>query len=840
MTTTPLAAFTSFWAQYAAYREQGRGLACFDTNPALIKQFIAAGKGTAACQLITLSKWRPEQLLDPQALPVIEQDLAHPALLARLEMVVDRLIFPLWYARRSFCFFSRLPHDAYTPKLVSPAAVHDDFSGVIRFLLQEQLVALLASSLVRLNDADAAVPPPASQPGYTHLADPYPLDPDLDDDQRTAQAHLHGPIRVLAPAGSGKTKTLTNRIVHLLNQGIPGEQILALAFNKKAADEMNERLQQKGVTHVQVRTFHALGYQMLRERLGWRYDGDAVQEKMRQLLRQAVNDHVQLPAKRGGDPLEPFLEALRRAKTELLPLAGWVVNVEEIPVAFAPIFDGFLRRQNRHKLLTFDDMIYLAARLLLKDDDLRRRYQQQYSYLLVDEFQDLNQSQLLLLQMLSLPENNVFVVGDDDQMIYGWRGAEVRHIIDFTQRFPMAVDCVLKTNYRSSRTVVGHSRRLIEHNQLRVYKAIRPRPEAQPGLLFVRVGADLWEQAELTAAWIKEMPQKFGGWSDYAILYRYRAYQYPLALALDRQDVPHTAVDLRRLFWTPVGRDLFAYLNLIFEPDTAAAEQIARVLKRPNKYLTNQFVATITSWGQLEKMPLAAGMADWQLEKLEEFIDSLRRLQQQVRSGQLSATSLVYQVDLAFGLQTFYRGESRPSADLDEESDAILFETLFAVAANFPQAADFYAYAREAVARSTNWERPAPEAADGVVFSTIHQAKGKEWSNVVYFNVSQGGHSNDPLELEEERRVAYVAVTRARDNLLVTAVRGKTSPFFGELLLDPALRGQKTGQLEQRLAACRRELKRTNLDPVRRAALEEEVQQLEWERNIRQLTAAGK
>jgi len=164
MTTTLPAAFTSFWAQYAAYREQGRGLACYDISPALVKQFIAAGKGTAACQLITLSKWRPEQPLDPQALPLIEQDLAYPALLARLEMVVDRLIFPLWYARRSFCFFSRLPYDTYRQKMVSPTAVHDDFSGVIRFLLQEQLLALLASSLVMLNGAEAAVPPPTPPP----------------------------------------------------------------------------------------------------------------------------------------------------------------------------------------------------------------------------------------------------------------------------------------------------------------------------------------------------------------------------------------------------------------------------------------------------------------------------------------------------------------------------------------------------------------------------------------------------------------------------------------------------------------------------------------------------
>jgi DNA helicase-2/ATP-dependent DNA helicase PcrA len=512
-----------------------------------------------------------------------------------------------------------------------------------------------------------------------------------------------------------------------------------------------------------------------------------------------------------------------------------MVMVEEIPVAFAPIFENFLRLQNRHKLLTFDDMIYLAARIMLKDDELRGRYQRQYSYLLVDEFQDLNQSQLLMLQLLSLPENNVFVVGDDDQMIYGWRGAEVKHIIDFTNRFPMAVDCVLKTNYRSSSQVVVHSRRLIEHNKLRVYKAIRPRPGAQPGLLTARLATNLWEQAELTAAWIKEMKGANGDWRDFAVLYRYRAYQYPLALALDGQDVPHTAVDLRRIFLTPVGRDLLAYMSLIFTPNTADADQIARVLKRPNKYLTNQFIASAPSWAHLENAPAFGNAPDWQLEKLEKFVDDLRQLQRIVQSGQTSATSLLYQIDLAFGLQSFYNGDSRPSADLDEESDQILFDTLFAVAANFKGADAFFAYAQKAAQTVGKWERPSPEPEDGVAFSTIHQAKGKEWPNVIHFNVSQGGHSGDPDDLEEERRVAYVAATRARDNLLVTAVRGKTSLFFGELLLDPALRGQNNKQLERRLAHCQRELSRA-ANPASQTALQAEIAQLTAELDARRMT----
>jgi DNA helicase II / ATP-dependent DNA helicase PcrA len=804
------------------------GFFCFNTPPEAAGAFLAACRrhGIPAT-LLQLSHLPPADLppVDAPEVVILSQDLPFAAFDEQVETVVERLVFPLWRARRTLCFFSCLDEAAYRQKDVEPTSIHDNYPAVLRFLLREQMLNLLTT------------PAPALCPSSPEL----PLDADLDTEQNRARQHLDGPIRVLAPAGSGKTKTLTNRIVHLLNAGVPAGRILALAFNKKAAGEMNERLRQKGVAEVEVRTFHALGYHILRQKLGWRFDTAEAGRQTRRLLQQALKGRVQLPARRGVDPLDDFLLALRQAKTELPPLGEMAVAVQEQTVAFAPIFLHYLQLQYRHQLLTFDDMIYLAARLLLKDDDLRRAYQERFSYVLVDEFQDLNKAQLLLLQLLALPENNLFVVGDDDQMIYGWRGAEVRHIMDFTRRFPMAVDITLRTNYRCSRKVVGHSRRLIDHNHERVYKEIRPRPGAQPGYFAVELCRSLWDQAQFVAGWLRRHRQENRSWRDYAVLYRYRAYQYPLALALDRLEIPHSSVNLQQLFTTPVGLDLAAYFTAVLQPESLTAGEIGRLLKRPNKNLTNQFIDSLTDWPSLLRTTQAEVLRSWEREKLLDFCSRLAPLQRLAASQAASPTSLLHHLETAFGFRDFYAGQTRRSADLDEAGDLILFETLFAVAANFERVESFFDYMRQA---NTAAPVPAPEAeAEGVVLSTIHQAKGKEWPSVVYFNLSQGSHSTHPGDVEEERRVAYVAVTRARDDILITAVEGKPSPFLFELVADPELAPLTLKQLRRRLAEQQRRLaqgqrhieKRQRRDPRHSELAALTQQQSAWAEGIARL-----
>ncbi|HSJ86200.1 MAG TPA: ATP-dependent helicase, partial [Anaerolineales bacterium] len=309
----------------------------------------------------------------------------------------------------------------------------------------------------------------------------YKLDDDLDASQRGAVATVSGPIRVLAPAGSGKTKTLVNRILHLHNQGIAPERILALAFNKKARDEMQDRLERRGVRGVEVRTFHSFGYEIVREGAGWTFGGSTQKRTARALMKGAIQEHAQLPALRNQDPLDAFLAGLRRAKMELPALSTVTVEYGDKIYPLEPIFHSYMQKQLSASFVDFDDMIYMAVRLLLEKPTLRRDYQSRFEFVLVDEFQDLNEAQLLMLQIIGLPENNIFAVGDDDQMIYGFRGADVKHSVEIEKRFPVAATHVLNTNYRSSRMIVRHAGWLIGHNRDRVPKDIQSRRDAQPG-----------------------------------------------------------------------------------------------------------------------------------------------------------------------------------------------------------------------------------------------------------------------------------------------------------------------------------------------------------------------
>ncbi|MGE5464862.1 MAG: ATP-dependent helicase, partial [Syntrophothermus sp.] len=449
----------------------------------------------------------------------------------------------------------------------------------------------------------------------------YKMDDDLDPSQQAAVATVYGPVRVLAPAGSGKTKTLVNRILNLLNQGIAPERILALAFNKKARDEMQDRLERRGVQGVNVRTFHSFGYEIVRDGAGWTFGGSEQKKTARALMKSAILEHTQLPALRNQDPLDAFLAGMRQAKMELPALSTLSVEYGDKLYPLEPIFHSYLQKQLSASFVDFDDMIYMAVRLLLEKRELRRSYQSRFEFVLVDEFQDLNEAQLLLLQIIGLPETNIFAVGDDDQMIYGFRGADVKHIVEFEKRFPVASTHVLDTNYRSSRAIVRHTGWLIRQNLDRVPKDIRPRRDAQPGRFEVSGHASLLEQAKHAAGWLAEHKKQNNlNWRDYAVLYRYTAYQFPVAVMLDALGIPHSPAATGQLFRSAVGMDIQAYLQVILFPREAKAADFERILKRPNRYLTNQLVAQAKDWITFLRLPLLSPLRDWERRTLEDTV----------------------------------------------------------------------------------------------------------------------------------------------------------------------------------------------------------------------------
>src|SRR5215212_8536244 len=655
----------------------------------------------------------------------------------------------------------------------------------------------------------------------------YAVDDDLDHDQQAAVATVSGPIRVLAPAGSGKTKTLVNRILNLLNRGIPAERILALAFNKKARDEMQDRLERRHVQGVNVRTFHSFGYEIVREGLGWTFGGSAQKKTAKALMKSAILENTELPALRNQDPLDAFLAGLRRAKMELPALSSVTVEYGEKLYPLEPIFHSYVKKQVSASFVDFDDMIYMAVRQLLEDRTLRRTYQSRFEFVLVDEFQDLNEAQLLLLQIIGLPENNIFAVGDDDQMIYGFRGADVKHIVDFDKRFPISSTHVLNTNYRSSRMIVRHSGWLINHNVDRVSKNIQPKRDAHMGTFEVSGHNSLYEQAKFAAKWLAEHKQKNKlNWRDYAILYRYNAYQFPVALMLDALGIPHSPAATQQLFQTAVGLDVYSYLQVLLYPNEAKPADFERILKRPNRYFTNQLIAQAKDWVSFLRLPLLTTLRDWERQKLADFIVRSERLSHTARLAGVSAADYLQMLKTEFGLAEFYREQSRITDDLDQAPDEGLLDVIIALAGKYKTPLEFFQFLCKSIGDASGDAKgksendaasaagPEREEAGGnkVYLSTIHRAKGKEFRNVVYFNLSQG--AADPRQavfIEEERRVAYVGATRPKDDLLITFASTKPSEFLREIALNPTYRDVEDDDLRRGHTAAGLRLERAKV-----------------------------
>ncbi|MHA1777470.1 MAG: UvrD-helicase domain-containing protein [Promethearchaeota archaeon] len=644
----------------------------------------------------------------------------------------------------------------------------------------------------------------------------FVIDNNLDQSQKKALNHLTGPIRVLAPAGSGKTKTLINRIVNLINNGIDPNKILALAFNKKAAEEMNTRLNNKNITTsnklnkdgVKVRTFHSFGNEIIRDHLHWQFPGGNLERsRTRQILKDSIDPFYQIPFRRNRDPLDVFLDALRKTKMELPHIDEVTVEDNGNVVPFGNIFNRYLELQTQHNFFNFDDMIYLALRAIIDDNILRKNLQNQFEYILVDEFQDLNKAQILLIQILALPQNNLFIVGDDDQMIYGWRGAEITHILDFNKRYAESEDCTLSTNYRSNKRIVNHSRWLIDHNLERVEKDIHPKPDKPSGLFEIKLSQSLWHQAVEINDWILTNKQDQNAkWEDFAVLFRYNTFQFIIAMILDSAQIPHTPVDDRRLFKENVGKDIYSYLRLILFPEQCSGEDFSRILKRPNRSLSNGIINQITSWRSFNNSPNITGLEQWQVNKLQNVVQKVQIIRQQIPGQIKSSQQLVSTISNEFGLKEFYQDQTKQNIDLDDAGDDVLLEVIIEVAKNKPKIEDFFTHVSCSISDQGGQFDPEDESQrDKVTLSTIHKTKGNEYSNVAYFNLDANERITEQSDFEEERRVTYVGVTRAIKNILITAPENGYSRFLNELAFNPDFTNLSEVKLNNLLSHKRRD-----------------------------------
>jgi DNA helicase II / ATP-dependent DNA helicase PcrA len=620
---------------------------------------------------------------------------------------------------------------------------------------------------------------------------------DLNPEQREAVEHLEGPLLVLAGAGSGKTRVLTVRIARLIEEhGVPPDRILAVTFTNKAAGEMKDRIRAllgRDPAGAWVGTFHSLGARLLRrhaDRLGWdsTFTIFDAEESLREIKR--VMEALQIDPKRWRP--QAVRSMLGDVKNQLVTPEdfaeqhgdGFDLFTRNVAKIY-PAYQKSLREQNA---FDFDDLLVKPVELLQSETGILERYQERFAFLLVDEYQDTNHAQFRFVEMLARKHRNLMVVGDDDQSIYRWRGADIRNILDFEGTYRGARVVRLERNYRSTSTILEAANRVIRRNRDRKEKTLRTDREAGERVTLTET-ADERDEASWILDEIEARVQEGShpGYQDFTVLYRTNAQSRAMEDAFRRRGVPYQIVGGVRFYERREIQDVLAYLRLISNPlDRAAFD---RVVNTPRRGVGDATRKRLGAWAEGEGITLleaaaradeAPGLPAGGVQGLQRFAELIRDFS--VRAGSHSVGPLLE--DLVEDLD-FLTHLSDEGPDGDDRADNV--KELIAGALDFEaRMAEEWDEAPpdhfteldlflQHVALITDIDRHDGES-DAVTFMTLHNAKGLEFPVVFISGLEEGlfplGRAyEEPAQLEEERRLFYVGITRAKDKLYLSWAR---------------------------------------------------------------------
>jgi DNA helicase II / ATP-dependent DNA helicase PcrA len=589
----------------------------------------------------------------------------------------------------------------------------------------------------------------------------------LAPDQLEAVAHGSGPARIIAPAGSGKTRVLTERYRHLLaDRGYEPATALAVAYNRKAAREMADRLPGLG---ARIQTLNAWGYGLLGRYLGRRptvLDEREVRSIVERLVprqRRRVNT----------DPIGPYLEGLSLIRLGLRDPDEVEATLDDV-AGLADAFEPYRAELARRGAIDFDEQVYATVEALLSDGAFRQAVQADHRHLLVDELQDLTPAHVLLVRLVSAPAFDVFGVGDDDQTIYGHTGADPRFLVDYGSYFPGAGAHALEVNYRCPEAVTTAAATLVGYNRRRVDKVIRPGPEVEAGAAALEVrthAADAGATAivEAVTGWLADAPDP----AEVAVLARVQSLLLAPHVALTEAGVPVDSI-LDEAVLARLGvRAALAYLRLATGPDQLAGSDLVEVHRRPSRGLPQWATRWLENCRSIADLRRAASRIDDAKvgAKLDDLASDVDRLAGLARRG-ATTRDLLTAVRDGIGLGSAMTLLDSTGAAAGSHLDDL--EALLQVADLHPDPGSFEGWLR----RTFHRER----AEGGVTLSTVHRVKGREWDRVAVFGVTEGIVPHRlSSDVEEERRVLHVAVTRGRHRVLVLGDRSRTSPFLAEL-----------------------------------------------------------
>ena len=632
---------------------------------------------------------------------------------------------------------------------------------------------------------------------------------DFNQAQMTALEHRDGPMMVLAGPGSGKTTVITHRIKRLLEAGVDPSGILVITFTKAAATEMKERFlrlareedekrkqaeQRAGGSRtgaekpffgtadpgswrreacgtsleaagsrVSFGTFHSVFYHILK----WAYRfpaGNVISgEEKRQYFKKFL-DESEMEVEDEAEFISSIINEISYVKGERLDLKYYYS--QNCPEEwFKKLYDGYDEMLKTTGKIDFDDMLVMCHELFTERKDILAAWQKKFKYILVDEFQDINLLQYQVVRMLALPENNLFIVGDDDQSIYRFRGAKPEIMLGFEKDFPGTKRVLLGTNYRSTKEIVETSLRLIEHNKVRFDKKLEPfRGSGRP--VDFRVFDNPGHEMDTVAQSIRAYHDAGYQWSEIAVLFRTGANSGLMAERLMGYNIPFKLRDvIPNLYSHWIAKDLFAYMEIA--AGSRKRSDFYRIMNRPNRYFSRDaFDTPIVSFDRLKSFYQDR---DWMEERICDLEADLRAM------APLKPVAAVNYIRKAIGYDDYLRSYAEFRRMKPEE----LFETADKLAESAAEFATFVEWKEHAARyeeelKKQNQEE-REETKDRVTLSTMHSAKGLEYPVVFVVDANEGivphHKAGLPADIEEERRLFYVALTRAKDRLHVAAVK---------------------------------------------------------------------
>ena len=586
--------------------------------------------------------------------------------------------------------------------------------------------------------------------------------------QSEAIRHQDGPLLVLAGPGSGKTTVVTKRVQYLVQDcHISHSSILVITFTKAAATEMKERFlrlmeqseeKPQGYGNVLFGTFHAVFFNILKLSYGFTAANILREETRYQYMKEIV-DRLKLEIDDENEFISGVLGEISLIKNERISLEHYFSKncAEDI---FRKIFASYEQRKRNARLIDFDDMLSYTWELLTKRPDILEAWQKKFRYILVDEFQDINRLQYDILRLLAQPENNLFIVGDDDQSIYRFRGAKPEIMLNFQKDFPTAGRVLLNDNFRSTRQIVNAAGRVIRKNQSRFAKEITARGGEGPG---VRILAFEDQQQECLYL-LKEMQEykKNGGaWQQMAVLYRTNTQPRLLIQKFMEFNVPFRVRDqVPNLFEHWIAKNLFCYIRLAC--GSKLRKDLLPVLNRPKRYMNRECLNDeIICWEY---------MMDYYKDK-PYVCDKIERLQYDLKMlGRMGPFAAINYIRHVMGYEEYLK-EYAEFRRMNAEDLMEVLNELQESARAYKTYDEWFAYMERYKKEMDEMRKRQQEVKEGVHLATMHSSKGLEYDKVFILDAAEGitPYKKAVLDadLEEERRMFYVAMTRAKKELTI-------------------------------------------------------------------------